>query len=152
MVIHGENLQFKYRGEGGWVAVAEVKTGKLGFRLQQGQKLYCITYSGYARNMLLRFYVEVKEVGERGIMFIDWSGVEDLYPWKRDFTNYKGETEEVYLVVEPCEYLFEKPKDIEKILSGEGNGIWYKHGGWRASSELEENLSSFIFLGQQKLF
>lgn len=160
MVVTGKNLKLYYWDKSkkyvsGPCNLKEIESNKLGFNLLPGQTIYSLKYSGPAINMLLVFGVEIIEVSEEGVLFQN-ENKETFYPWEREFTNFRGETEKVHLIISPCEYLYEEPTDIEKLIIGDEDcweGLWHRHGGWRkAKSIYEDNLKYFQLLGQQKLF
>lgn len=159
MIISGENLRLTYynskMGFIGLVMDVKDKERTLAFDLQPGQKINSITYSDCGVNKLLNYHVKIKAVNEEGVRFEDWDGKEKFYKWEITVSNSYGKIEKLHLIIEPCEHLYEEPRDLQELLDGRiqhDEGIWYKHGGRRTTSKYEENLQYFTLLGQQKLF
>lgn len=143
---------------GGSVNVPEIEKEEYGYELFPGQKVYLVRYDSYLINKEMYIYPTIAVVDKNGIKIKDdlLSTSPIWLPWVKDECN---------LYIEPCEVLYERNR-LEDILSGnikdktlrdrkviteDGEGIWYKHGGKRTTSIFESNLQYFIKLGQQKL-
>lgn len=162
MLISGKNLRLYYRiytkSGSGLANIPEIEKEDYGYELLPGQKVYSIRYDGNLVNKEIYIHPTIVSIDENGI------GIKDdllnknakKLPWSKYGCN---------LYVEPCECLYEK-NILENILKGniknetvrngkiiteDGIGIWYKHGGWRTTSEYKDNLKNFIRLGQQSI-
>lgn len=141
----------------------EIQRGQIGYELEVGQSIYCLTYSGMSSNRFIKYFCNILDIDGKGILFTDWDGVEVFYQWDFNCKNYLGKIEKMKLIIRPCDYLFEK-YPIKKLIKGEiedyvysgfndewHSKIWYKHGGWKKISKYESNLKNFRILGQQEL-
>lgn len=174
MIIQYPNLMFRWHNPKQGICgtedyITDFAKGKYGYELTEGQKIYMIVYEG-ERYIQLCYHSTIQSVNELGVTLADWmeKGWETdriakeglcneeiaFLPWKRDGAD---------LLIEPCESFFENysakdlingtaPRSHDKLFNGKvikdpnGEGLFYKHGGWRSSGRYEENIKHIIKL------
>ena len=157
--------------------ITDISTCKYGYELQEGQKVYCIQYDGLSGHSFTIYDADIEKISDEGILINNWL----TQGWKTDDALYYGfitESDKAFLPwkykdadlqVEPCESFFEnyKAKDLlnhtarlnqDKVVGDKvvrdpkGNGIFYKHGGWRTTqSKYKDNIDNIVKLGQLEL-
>lgn len=153
MVITGINLDLFYRNKkkACFEKYKEIEKEQIGYELEVGQAVHNISYVGMAGNKFLRYFCNIIEIHDKGILFTDWHNEEIFYQWEHNYKNHLNKVDKMDLVIRPCEYPFEKYTIKSLIKDVENSDIWYKHGGWNTFSAYEKNLKNFKILGQQEL-
>lgn len=171
MIISRNRLKLYYwdasaKGYPGPCNLPEIEKGEYGYDLQPGQKVFALRYNN--SNTVVAFNVSIKEVVTDGVYIYDSlvqrpSNIR-FFPWIQKLPN-GNKLVDCQLYIEPCECLYEK-NTLRDILNGnipnetwidgqlkkdDGEGVWYRHGGWRTFSRFECNLQNFVKLGQMEI-
>lgn len=153
MIITGVNLDLFYRNikKACFEKYKEIEKEQIGYDLCVGQAVHSISYVGMAGNKFLKYFCNILDIDDKGVLFTDQHNKETFYQWEFYYKNHLNKIDKMNLVIRPCDYLFEK-HPIKSLIKDEKNSdIWYKHGGWTTSSNYEKNLYRFKILGQQEL-
>lgn len=151
-----------YHGNRCFDTLPDIKQGKYGYILREGQQLCAVRY--HETNHNCHFGVTVLEIQEDGMLVRDYK-TEIFLPWICELPN-GGKVAPRKMYIEPCDDLYEA-NSMQDIVSGNirleeckyingkkipdrsGYGMWFQHGGWRQKvSRYAENLNNFIKLGQ----
>jgi|GEM_PF-2359787 len=163
MIISRDRLKLYYRdrpgkGLSGYCNIPEIEKGEYGYILEAGQEVYALRYD--LTNIEWYFNCKIYEITNEGLVIsAPLQKVEKKFvPWEKEFPipPPNGPITKCNLYVEPCDTLFEKnrlPDIISRNIQscGDGEGIWYQHGGRRTVSKFEGNLKYFIKLDQMTL-
>jgi hypothetical protein len=181
MILQFPNVVFRWHNPRRGVCgiedyITDFEKGNYGYDLRAGQCVYMLIYHRDKKSCYI-YHASISKVNKEGVLVSDWlergwetdsaaqhnlltENGKAFFPWVYDGDN---------LEVEPCESLFEnyKAKDLlngtarqnedkyigdKLIRDPRGNGIFYRHGGWRTnSSRYKENLKNIVKLGQQEL-
>jgi hypothetical protein len=181
MILQFPNVVFRWHNPRRGVCgiedyITDFEKGNYGYDLRAGQCVYMLIYHRDKKSCYI-YHASISKVNKEGVLVSDWlergwetdsaaqhnlltEDCKAFFPWVYDGDN---------LEVEPCESFFEnyKAKDLlngtarqnedkyigdKLIRDPKGNGIFYRHGGWRTnSSRYKENLKNIVKLGQQEL-
>lgn len=180
MIIEFPNVMFRWHNSRRGICgiedyITDFEKKRYGYNLKAGQCIYRFMYFIDHHNLQI-YHASVCKVNKEGVWVSDWMerGWE-IDPLMQEglIDDGKGFLPWVYketaLEVEPCESLFENysAKDLLNgtarenenkvigdriILDPRGDGIFYKHGGWRTnSSRYKANLQNIVKLGQMEM-
>lgn len=154
--------------------ITDIKSGKYGYKLTDGAKIYCADYWGDKPHAMTTYDLEVEKVTEEGIYINNWL----CKGWETDNLARAGLAQEdkaflpwnwngLELVLQPFESLYENYK-LKGIIEGttptsngyykgnkwvsdpRGEGYFYRHGGWRSkTSKYIDNLQNLVAINEQ---
>ncbi len=145
----------------------EIKEGKFGYRLTEGQTLESIRYHGSNYDHFVQ--PKIQEIRENGLVIthlLQKQGEAPVFvPFVKELPA-AGKYAPRDMYIEPCGHLYEKNK-LEDVLTGnveteeylqngkidknKGYGIWYQHCRFRTPVGRNDNLKNFVRMGQQSL-
>lgn len=174
MVIEYPNVIFRWHNSKQGICgiedyITDIYKRKYGYNLEAGQAIYYICYE----SLQLCYHAKIEEVTAEGVTISDWMEKD----WRTDRAEIFRHKDKAFfpwkhgdddLIIQPCESFFENysvkdllngtaPRSHDKLFNGKlikdprGEGLFYKHGGWRCNSKYEVNIKNIVPLGQMEL-